>query len=199
LLEGVEGNQGKEEDSHLQATTSGPSPPATHRPQTARKPSRFPPTHPPNQTRVPRSQRGGEVVEPLVSDQWFVRMAPLAAPALAAVAGGEVRIVPERFEKVYNFWLEGIKVGFNGRKRALLPWRPGFFGVGSEEVREGLQLLAGGHQGGAGAYCAQSGLLRFSRDRPRIGWVCRRFEKVCSFLAGGHQDVFGGGALGVCR
>lgn len=64
--------------------------------------------------RVPRSQRGGEVVEPLVSEQWFVKMAPLAKPALAAVADGSMRIVPERFEKVYNFWLENIKVTEGG-------------------------------------------------------------------------------------
>ncbi|WIA19379.1 hypothetical protein OEZ85_004004 [Tetradesmus obliquus] len=60
-------------------------------------------------TRVPRSQRGGEVVEPLVSEQWFVRMAPLAEPALAAVADGSITIMPERFEKIYNMWLENIK------------------------------------------------------------------------------------------
>jgi valyl-tRNA synthetase len=60
--------------------------------------------------RVPRSQRGGEVVEPMVSEQWFVRTAPLAAPALEAVADGRITIVPERFAKVYNFWLENIKV-----------------------------------------------------------------------------------------
>jgi hypothetical protein len=59
---------------------------------------------------VPRSQRGGEVVEPLVSEQWFVRMGPLAEPALAAVANGDIKIVPERFEKIYNGWLENIKV-----------------------------------------------------------------------------------------
>jgi valyl-tRNA synthetase len=59
---------------------------------------------------VPRSQRGGEVVEPLVSEQWFVRMAPLAEPALAAVADGSITIMPERFEKIYNMWLENIKV-----------------------------------------------------------------------------------------
>ena len=64
--------------------------------------------------RVPRSQRGGEVVEPLVSEQWFVKMEPLARPALAAVADGSMRIVPERFEKVYNFWLENIKVREGG-------------------------------------------------------------------------------------
>jgi valyl-tRNA synthetase len=37
-------------------------------------------------------------------------MAPLAEPALAAVANGDIKIVPERFEKIYNGWLENIKV-----------------------------------------------------------------------------------------
>ena len=45
-----------------------------------------------------------------MSEQWFVRMAPLAEPALAAVANGAIKIVPERFEKIYNGWLENIKV-----------------------------------------------------------------------------------------
>lgn len=52
------------------------------------------------QMRVPRSQRGGDIVEPLVREQWFVRMEPLAKPALEAVATGAIRILPERFEKV---------------------------------------------------------------------------------------------------
>jgi len=55
------------------------------------------------------SQRGGEVVEPLLSEQWFVRMRPLADMALAAVREGRTRIVPERFEKVYFHWLENIE------------------------------------------------------------------------------------------
>ncbi|CAL8463583.1 g3117 [Coccomyxa elongata] len=59
--------------------------------------------------RVPRSQRGGEVVEPLVREQWFVRMQPLAEPALQAVADGTIRILPERFQKTYNMWLENIR------------------------------------------------------------------------------------------
>lgn len=58
---------------------------------------------------VPRSQRGGEIVEPMVSTQWFVSMEPLAKPALEAVRDGRVRIVPERFEKVYYNWLENIE------------------------------------------------------------------------------------------
>eukprot|EP00898_Chlorokybus_atmophyticus_P004926 jgi/Chlat1/5434/Chrsp36S05441 len=63
----------------------------------------------PHTLRVPRSQRGGEVVEPLVSEQWFVKMEPLATPALEAVHNGSLRVVPDRFEKVYKYWLENIK------------------------------------------------------------------------------------------
>jgi len=55
------------------------------------------------------SQRGREVIEPLLSEQWFVRTKPLAEMALAAVREGRTRIVPERFEKVYFHWLENIE------------------------------------------------------------------------------------------
>lgn len=58
--------------------------------------------------RVPRSQRGGEVIEPLVSTQWFVRMKSLAIPAVEAVRDERIRIVPKRFEKVYYNWLDDI-------------------------------------------------------------------------------------------
>jgi valyl-tRNA synthetase len=58
---------------------------------------------------VPRAQRGGEIVEPMISEQWFVRIQPLAEAALEAVRDGHIRIVPERFEKVYFNWLENIK------------------------------------------------------------------------------------------
>jgi len=58
--------------------------------------------------RVPRSQRGGEIIEPRVSTQWFVRMKTLAEPALEAVRRGDIRFVPDRFEKVYFNWLENI-------------------------------------------------------------------------------------------
>jgi len=58
---------------------------------------------------VPRSQRGGEVIEPMISTQWFVRMESLAKPALEAVQSGRIRIVPEHFTKVYYNWLENIQ------------------------------------------------------------------------------------------
>jgi len=49
------------------------------------------------------------VVEPRLSDQWFVKMKPLAAPALAAVRDRTIRIAPERWEAVYVNWLENIR------------------------------------------------------------------------------------------
>ncbi len=49
------------------------------------------------------------VVEPRLSDQWFVKMKPLAEPALAAVRERQIRILPERWEAVYVNWLEGIR------------------------------------------------------------------------------------------
>jgi len=54
-------------------------------------------------------QRCHTLIEPLVSKQWFVRMAPLAAPAIEAVTGGRIRFVPERFTKVYLNWMENIR------------------------------------------------------------------------------------------
>ncbi|GAB2296914.1 hypothetical protein Dimus_031016 [Dionaea muscipula] len=59
--------------------------------------------------RVPRSQRGGEIIEPLVSEQWFVTMEPLAEKALLAVERGDLTILPQRFEKTYNNWLSDIE------------------------------------------------------------------------------------------
>ncbi len=63
----------------------------------------------PYMTTIPRTQRGGEIVEPMISTQWFVKIEPLAQAALAAVRDGRIKIVPERFEKVYYNWLENIK------------------------------------------------------------------------------------------
>jgi len=54
-------------------------------------------------------QRCGTIVEPIVSEQWFVRMRPLAGPAIRAVREGRVRIVPRRFVRVYLHWLENIR------------------------------------------------------------------------------------------
>ena len=56
-----------------------------------------------------RCYRCHTVVEPRLSEQWFVKMAPLAEPALRAVREGTVRILPERWEAVYVNWLENIR------------------------------------------------------------------------------------------
>lgn len=58
---------------------------------------------------VPRSQRGGEIIEPLVSRQWFVDAEPMAKMALAAVRSGRIKIVPDRFTKVWENWLNNIQ------------------------------------------------------------------------------------------
>ena len=54
-------------------------------------------------------QRCATVVEPLVSKQWFVKMKPLAQPAIEAVRQGDVQFVPRRFERIYFNWLENIR------------------------------------------------------------------------------------------
>jgi valyl-tRNA synthetase len=58
---------------------------------------------------VGHCQRCNTVVEPLLSEQWWVKMQPLAEPALAAVNNGAIQIVPERFTRIYNQWLENIR------------------------------------------------------------------------------------------
>jgi valyl-tRNA synthetase len=63
----------------------------------------------PHKHNVGCCERCGTVVEPLISRQWYVKMAPLAAPALKAVMDGEIKVVPERFTKVYQHWLENIQ------------------------------------------------------------------------------------------
>lgn len=62
----------------------------------------------PHTLKVPRTQRGGEIVEPMISTQWFVKIEPLATAALSAVRDGRIRITPTRFEKTYFNWLENI-------------------------------------------------------------------------------------------
>ena len=58
---------------------------------------------------VGHCQRCGTITEPLISKQWFVKIAPLAKPAVEAVKSGKIKIIPKRFEKIYFNWLENIK------------------------------------------------------------------------------------------
>ena len=63
----------------------------------------------PHQHSVGHCCRCGTAVEPWVSKQWFVKIAPLAIPAIDAVNDGRIKIIPERFTKVYLNWLENIR------------------------------------------------------------------------------------------
>lgn len=58
---------------------------------------------------VGHCQRCATVVEPLVSKQWFVKMQPLAEPAIDAVTSGKIQFVPERFTKIYINWMTNIR------------------------------------------------------------------------------------------
>ncbi len=58
---------------------------------------------------VPISQRSNAIVEPLLSRQWFVKMKPFAAPAIAAVKDGRIKFYPKRWENEYFRWLEEIR------------------------------------------------------------------------------------------
>ncbi len=58
---------------------------------------------------LPKSQRSGTIVEPMISTQWFVRMQPLAEPAIAAVESGETQIIPEDWSKTYYYWMRNIQ------------------------------------------------------------------------------------------
>ncbi len=58
---------------------------------------------------VGQCYRCDTVIEPLVSKQWFVKMGPLAEPAIEAVKKGDIKFIPERFSKVYLNWMENIK------------------------------------------------------------------------------------------
>ena len=53
--------------------------------------------------------RCADVIEPLVSKQWYVKMEPLAKPAIEAVENGSIQLVPERFSKVYFNWMYNIR------------------------------------------------------------------------------------------
>lgn len=63
----------------------------------------------PHKHNVGGCYRCSTVVEPRVSKQWFVKMEPLAAPAIEAVRSGSTKFVPDRFEKIYFHWMENIK------------------------------------------------------------------------------------------
>jgi valyl-tRNA synthetase len=63
----------------------------------------------PHRLTIPRGDRSGAVVEPWLTDQWYVRIAPLADPAIRAVEDGRIRFVPENWDRTYFEWMRNIK------------------------------------------------------------------------------------------
>lgn len=58
---------------------------------------------------VPYGDRGGVVIEPMLTDQWYVRTAPLAAPAVKAVEDGQIQFVPKQYENMYFAWMRDVQ------------------------------------------------------------------------------------------
>ncbi|MFP6834670.1 MAG: valine--tRNA ligase [Pseudomonadales bacterium] len=58
---------------------------------------------------VPRGERSGAIIEPRLTDQWFVKIQPLADPAIAAVENGDIEFIPKQYENVYFSWMRNIR------------------------------------------------------------------------------------------
>ncbi|MGO2456532.1 valine--tRNA ligase [Vibrio casei] len=58
---------------------------------------------------VPYGDRGGVVIEPMLTDQWYVRTAPLAEPAVKAVEDGQIQFVPKQYENMYFAWMRDVQ------------------------------------------------------------------------------------------
>jgi len=104
--------------------------------------------------RVPRSGRTGVIVEPMLTDQWFVKMDGLAKQGLDAVARGEVKFFPEHWTSTYNQWLEKIQDWCISRQlwwgHRIPAWYDGegnIYVARTEQEAE-QQAAAKGHRGG---------------------------------------------------
>jgi valyl-tRNA synthetase len=107
----------------------------------------------PHKLRVPRSGRTGVIVEPMLTDQWFIKMDGLAKRGLAAVANGDVKFFPEHWTTTYNQWLENIQDWCISRQlwwgHQIPAWYDdrGNIYVGRNEDEAGKQAAARGYRG----------------------------------------------------
>ena len=62
----------------------------------------------PYKIKIPRGEKSNVIIEPLLTDQWYVKIKPLAEPAIMAVKNGDIRFVPENWNKTYFQWMENI-------------------------------------------------------------------------------------------
>lgn len=63
----------------------------------------------PHTLKIPRGEKSGAIIEPFLTEQWYVKTKPLAEPAMEAVKNGEIRFVPENWSKTYFQWMENIE------------------------------------------------------------------------------------------
>ncbi|HHF7348112.1 TPA: valine--tRNA ligase [Legionella feeleii] len=63
----------------------------------------------PHKLKVPRGEKSNVIIEPLLTDQWYVKIKPLAEPAIEVVEKGEIRFIPENWSKTYFQWMENIE------------------------------------------------------------------------------------------
>lgn len=59
--------------------------------------------------KIPRGERSGEIVEPRLTDQWFVKIEPLAGPAITAVENGDITFIPKQYENLYFAWMRDVR------------------------------------------------------------------------------------------
>ena len=105
----------------------------------------------PHRMTVPRGDRSHAVIEPYLTDQWFVKAAPLAEPSIRAVENGDIRFVPEHWSKTYFEWMRNIEDWCISRQiwwgHRIPAWYDDdgnvYVGRSEEEVREKFALPAG--------------------------------------------------------
>ncbi len=91
----------------------------------------------------PQAERGGTVIEPMLTDQWFVDSAKIVGPALASVREGRVKIMPESGEKVFYHWLENIEPWCISRQLWWGHQIPVWYGPKVEQSANGSYQLTG--------------------------------------------------------
>ncbi|NVK22936.1 MAG: valine--tRNA ligase [Kangiellaceae bacterium] len=102
----------------------------------------------PHKLKVPKGDRSGVVIEPYLTDQWYVKIVPLAEPALAAVKNGDIKFVPENWSNTYYHWMENIQDWCISRQlwwgHQIPAWYDNqgnvYVGRNEQEVREKHQL-----------------------------------------------------------